>query len=611
MTFNLSTQFVLRHFAMLRNCLVYLSSLLLLASCATNVLHNSADFKAASEADETQKKIDYSGILQEERAVQEKILSHELKVIDNFASARRNHALLNLMVSKEKNLRDNLETRIKDRQRELVGTNLPKLTGGITIGQLLPPDIVTCGLDLKEIDPLDKDQKSAFIGPGPWAVALDKVLRGCAYELLQETERYNRNIGSSAPACSQDEALQRFDKLDETKRKALIESFKKVNPRKEKIEEGAKAAYTFYRDICISMRAKETAAWMLIGGCKGKECGPSAHNDAGIIGIEGLLVENLKKMHSAKKDLLKDEKAANDANDIYITAQEAYKRAAEKHAEKPSDATRNALKDAAKKLVTPLEDLAKAGGDLGKSILAKEQITRIDQILEAMTTGKYDKGAIKTTCAVGSGKGDGGEANDGDCKLAQAAVVVAQLPTFIDRVDHILTLSEAPPLSGLLLEKSRWLILQQQADKNVKRRQREIAILEENARIIVKELMLLHEANRLLNELPSDASQMTSEELANPKTNVHAKDTMLLALAKYLRTFTGPKRQLHANEYRLLALQHEGAVDYSEASLNVWKSTIEIPVSALLAYHEGGLKPKDIIELLKALGLVGIAVGVF
>lgn len=610
MTFNLPTQLTLRHFAMLRHCL-YLSYLLLFAGCATNVLHNPADFKAASEAEEIQKKINYLGILQEERAVQEKILSHELKVIDYFATARRNYALLNLMTSKEKNLRDNLEARIKDRQKALVGSNLPKLLNGIAIGQLLPPDIVTCGVGLNEIEPLDKNQKPAYTGPGPWAIALDRILRGCSEELLREAEAYNRNIGSSAPSCPQDEALQEFDKLDKAERKALIESFKKVNPTEEKIEEGAKASYTFYRDICMSMRAQERASWMLIGGCKGKECGPSAPNGAEIIGIEGLLVQNLKEMHSAKKNLLKDEKAANDAEKTYIAAQKAYKRAAEKHAEEPSDATRKALTDAARNLVTPLKDLAKAGGDLGKSILAKEQITRIDQILEAMTTGKYDKDAIKTTCAVGSGKGGGVEENDGDCKLAQATVVVAQLPTFIDRFDYILTLSEAPPLSGLLLEKSRWLILQQQADKNVKRRQREIEILEANARIIAEELALLYEANTLLNELPSDASQMTSEEFTNPKTNVHAKETMLLALAKYLRTFTGPKRQLHANEYRLLALQHEGAVDYSEASLNVWKSTIEIPVSALLAYHEGGLKPKDIIELLKALGLIGIAVGVF
>ncbi len=103
---------------------------------------------------------------------------------------------------------------------------------------------------------------------------------------------------------------------------------------------------------------------------------------------------------------------------------------------------------------------------------------------------------------------------------------------------------------------------------------------------------------------------MTAKQFVSPNTNEENKELVLRALGKYLLTFTGPKRQIHANEYRLIALEHEGALDYSEASLNIWKAAIVVPVEALLAYHQSGLKPEDIVELLKALGLGGIAVGV-
>ena len=72
-----------------RRCLASLGISLLISGCGTNILHNAADFKAATEADEARKKIDYSAVIQEERAVQDKILGHELSVVNDFAEARR------------------------------------------------------------------------------------------------------------------------------------------------------------------------------------------------------------------------------------------------------------------------------------------------------------------------------------------------------------------------------------------------------------------------------------------------------------------------------------------------------------------------------------------
>jgi hypothetical protein len=114
------------------------------------------------------------------------------------------------------------------------------------------------------------------------------------------------------------------------------------------------------------------------------------------------------------------------------------------------------------------------------------------------------------------------------------------------------------------------------------------------------------EASKLLraNQLLESAQKKQADD------DVQARAWRLRAVAAYLQTFTEQRRAVHAAEYRLVALQHEAAIDYSETSLKIWSSAIETPIAALYAYHEGGLKPEDIVELLKALGLVGIAVGV-
>lgn len=610
----LSKKLMFTHLTVLRRSLVCLGSLLLLTSCATNLLHNSADFKTAKEADEARKKIDYAAVIQEERAIQEKVLNHEISVLDNFATARRNFALLDLMTSGTP-LSVNLKGRIDKRQEELIGGKMPRLSK-IKITDLLPsePEKMACGPPLLLMDPtrVSGSGKLAFTDSAAWSVALlDKALTGCTEELSAGNYEYKRGVNSNAPICPLDGVLKDFDKLEDNKIKGLVKLYKKANPTRTEPDDAIKQwiskKYSAYSDICKNVRTVEKVAQMLVEGCKGDKCRPGAGKDAEITGLGGALVDILKEIRSARTDFFQAEMAMKSAENDYMVAQDAYTKAAKEYADKPSDATRETLKKAGEELGRTLKFVADIGGDFGKAFVVKEQIEKIDQIIQAAATGEYDKDAIKKACAT-----DGN-----DCALARATAITAHLPTFLDRLEYISTLADSPPLSGLLLEKSRLLALQQRADKSVKLRQRKIEILEMSKKMILAELKLLNDANKFLSSLAeankslSNGYVRTSDEFINPKASVQSKEFMLLALAKYLQTFTGPMRQVYTNEYRLIALQYEDALDYSEASLNVWKSAIEIPVSALLAYHESGLKPEEIIELLKALGLAGIAVGVF
>lgn len=578
----------------LRRRLACLGTLLMLSGCGTNVLHNAADFKAATEADETSKKIDYAAVIRVERTVQAKILEHELSVVNDFAVARRNYALMNLMTAK-KTLSENLGDRIAARQKVLTGDALPTLKN-VTVANLVPAGAI-CGPGLAAADPALGI--SVWAGPGPWVLALEVVLEECVEELWDASETYQGTLRFGAPRCPVDGALEDFAKLSE----GLVANYRKANPKTLRTDDVIKLLvgneYHRYSGKCMTVRAHEMAGRALVEGCQGKNCGPGASANAVIVGLTGKLVEARKKVASATAALLMDKKAAQDAKDAYEAAQALYKAAAAKHAKEPSDATRTALKDAGEKLGNVLKLLGKAGGVFGQEIVAKEQIAKIDQIMKAASTGEYDVEAVKTACAADS-------ASSTSCGLAQATAVAAHLPSFLDRVSRISTLAEAPPLSGLLLEKSRLLALKNLADKGVKRRQRQITLDAKQVKATLLEIELLRRGNQLLLQ----AGPMTAKQFVSPKTNEKNKELVLRALGKYLLTFTGPKRQMHANEYRLISLDHERALDYSEASANTWKAAIVVPVEALLAYHQSGLKPEDIAELLKALGLGGVALGV-
>lgn len=48
----------------------------------------------------------------------------------------------------------------------------------------------------------------------------------------------------------------------------------------------------------------------------------------------------------------------------------------------------------------------------------------------------------------------------------------------------------------------------------------------------------------------------------------------------------------------------------SEVSLTAWKDFIRAPIQEIASYHDGGLRSEDVANLIRAIGLGGIAVGV-
>ena len=91
---------------------------------------------------------------------------------------------------------------------------------------------------------------------------------------------------------------------------------------------------------------------------------------------------------------------------------------------------------------------------------------------------------------------------------------------------------------------------------------------------------------------------------ADPATQPCARQTAEVLIA------WGNARVLgEAQAYARIALEHELAVDASQAAARQWQSLLEIPLAQLVAYHQAGFDSADLYKVLEVLGLGAIAVG--
>ncbi|MFA7347798.1 MAG: hypothetical protein WCZ86_08570 [Desulfurivibrionaceae bacterium] len=308
-----------------------------------------------------------------------------------------------------------------------------------------------------------------------------------------------------------------------------------------------------------------------------------AENSGAIANAENQLNKAL-----ANKATLKDKLAAGKKE--YDEAIAAVKAAQDTLAKDNSKVAEDALQAKIKTVQEALNKLPESAGAFGQKDAAEEQIKGIDTLLLA---------------AAGSSAPE-----DGDPNTAQA--IVAQLPSFYGRAVEIAAIRKAPSLNTLVLEKNRLLALQTDAEKGVRHIDIEIDLLQTQGDALLAETQLLLDADQHL-KWAKDANQgkaVTYENLKDSKVSEDAQRHTIMGIAMYLGTFTGPRRVVHETEYRLIDLKHQAVVDRSEIALVLWQTAIAQPTKSLSAYYAGGLKPEQLIELLKALGLGAIAVGV-
>lgn len=81
-------------------------------------------------------------------------------------------------------------------------------------------------------------------------------------------------------------------------------------------------------------------------------------------------------------------------------------------------------------------------------------------------------------------------------------------------------------------------------------------------------------------------------------------------LISVLNAMTFGEAQQEQLDYQLIALGHDAALDSSEVAINQVDTLIRLPMTQLSKAYGSGITPQQLGNLINALGLGAIAVGV-
>jgi hypothetical protein len=322
------------------------------------------------------------------------------------------------------------------------------------------------------------------------------------------------------------------------------------------------------------------------------------------------LDESLKKASGEYEAAVKAQQAAGTSENLV-------------RVEKAAGALRDALKQA-----------GKASDLVGVPALSESRIQAIDTVLTALSGGRIDDEKVS------------------EPDVQRAALVAGQVPALVGEIEVLVQRSRAPAVSPLVIEKQHQLLLRDDALRRVNLAAQRVALLELKYNALVAEArFLLAQRDSVCNVLqPAEAkrrikcdtlqaslkdNQWTCTYQLEKKDEVPPpmpQDCAKLALTwgQGLREGTPAEKRAmweaiaglggrlaiarplqDETDFRLAHLSHLEVAASDEFALRAWDGLITTPVNQLAAYHQTGIKPAELADLIvKAIGLGAIGIGV-
>jgi len=201
---------------------------------------------------------------------------------------------------------------------------------------------------------------------------------------------------------------------------------------------------------------------------------------------------------------------------------------------------------------------------------------------------------------------------DLDELLPEDARIEYELVSFLAGVEGELAELRPPRLGLLLLESERLALQEEDVRRRIDAASRRRALLEEKRVALIDEARWLARTRVALDgALSSDACP--DDMAMGPAFREAGPDCARLvveALVRYSNSWNMGRLQQEEVDYRLIALGHERVLDTSEIALAHWQNLVGIPLDRLVAWHESGIRPELIAQVVQAIGLAAIAVGV-
>jgi hypothetical protein len=319
------------------------------------------------------------------------------------------------------------------------------------------------------------------------------------------------------------------------------------------------------------------------------------------------------------------ERSLKDATKEYEDAIKAQQAAATSENRERVEKAAAALRDA-------LTQAGKASKLVGVPALSESRVQAIDTVLTALAGGQIDDKKVS------------------EPDVQRAALVAGGVPSLVGEIDVLVKESRAPAVSPLVIEKQHQLLLRDDALRRVSFGVQRVAILETKYNALVAEARFLRaQRDSVCNALqPADrktrikCDTLTASleqdkwtckyQLEKEVSGATSPDCGRLGLTwgKGLREGTSEEKRAlweaiaalggrlaiarpmqDEADFRLAHLSHMEVAASDEFAIRAWDGLITTPVNQLAVYHQTGIKPAELADLIiKAVGLGAIAIGV-
>lgn len=172
-----------------------------------------------------------------------------------------------------------------------------------------------------------------------------------------------------------------------------------------------------------------------------------------------------------------------------------------------------------------------------------------------------------------------------------------------------------PPMIGLLMqseflrqERNGLQMQVNRAKQQIQLKQAKLASMQDEVSFILRAEKAKQAYADMGSRCPSTNGQSMYE--AWEKASMSCRNLIAQRLISVLNAMTFGEAQQELIDYQLIAQGHDAALDSSEVAINQVESMIQVPMTQLSKAYGSGITPQQLGNLINALGLGAIAVGV-
>ena len=218
---------------------------------------------------------------------------------------------------------------------------------------------------------------------------------------------------------------------------------------------------------------------------------------------------------------------------------------------------------------------------------------------------RQKKAADDLLAAVAEGGAPPKEPSEKTSLLLNIAASVTAFEKAIDPKRH-------PQVAVLMLESEMLRLDLAAAEKRLARAKEAIAIVKEKRDVLLEEVRLLDRAHLRLESAAATSCPKKASLLKDYQDDKQGacRNDIAGALIAYSLSWELGRIPAEQSDYKRFGLDHQYALDQSEAALAQTEALIGAPLERLVALYGSGLKPEHLSNLIQAIGLGAIAVNV-